>query len=142
MIEQALRGLTVRDVMIPDPVRVAPDASVAEAIESHFLRYGYGGFPVSHDGAVDGLLSLAQVRACPAAERPTRTVRDVMRPLESALTIAPSASVVDALRRMAEAGVSRLLVMSGGRLAGMITREGVMRVLQLRSDVDPVGETA
>jgi CBS domain-containing protein len=136
VVEETLRGLAVRDVMIPDPVKVPPDVPVTEAIESYFLRYGYGGFPVGDDGDVNGLLSLAQVRACPVDERGRRAVRDVMRPLDTSLTIAPGASVADALRRMAERGVGRLLVMEGKALTGMITREAVMRFLLLKADVE------
>lgn len=135
--EQVLSHLHVADVMAPDPVLISPELSIAEAIDRYFLRYGFGGFPVGDEGSarVEGLISLSQVRDCPPEERASRRVREMMRPLAPEITIAPSAPVATALRRMVEADTGRLLVMGGDRLTGLITRNGISRYLQLSSQL-------
>src|SRR5262249_50199650 len=87
LVEQALGGARVGDVMIPNPVVVPGDLPVSRAIEDHFMRHGFGGFPVGHDRQIEGLVSLRQVTGCPPDERARKTVRDVMRPASERITI-------------------------------------------------------
>ncbi len=137
VVEQMLGEVRVADLMIGEPVSVAPDLTVGDAVERFFLHYGYTGFPVVRDGRVLGLLPLGRVRECPAAERSARTVGDVMLPIGPNLTISPQASISDALHQMAEADAGRLLVMDDGRLVGLITRSAIARFVQIRAQLSP-----
>ncbi len=133
VMQQMLGHTRVGDIMIRDPATLAPDLSITDAVEQSFLRHGYAGFPVMSNGRPLGLLSLSEVSACPPAERGQRRVADLMQPLDETLRIAASASVADALHRMADADVGRLLVTDDGRLVGMITRSGIARFVHFRS---------
>lgn len=137
VIEQILGQIRVADLMIRDPVSVAPDLTISDAVEKFFLHYGYAGFPVVSDGRALGLLSLGRVRECPPGERAARTVGDVMVPVGQKITIAPQAPISDALHRMAEADAGRLLVMDGERLVGLITRSAIARFVQLKAQLAP-----
>ena len=136
VVEQALGGATVRDLMVSDPVIVPGDRTVSQAIEEHFLRHGFGGFPVGEPGQIEGLVSLAQIKRCPADQRAHRQVREVMRPADAAVTIAATASVSDALRQMVTADSARLLVTDGGRVIGLITLSGLTRFIQLKTELE------
>jgi len=136
VVEQALGGATVRDLMVSDPVIVPGDRTVSQAIEEHFLRHGFGGFPVGEPGQIEGLVSLAQIKHCPADQRAHRQVREVMRPADAAVTIAATASVSDALRQMVTADSARLLVTDGGRVIGLITLSGLTRFIQLKTELE------
>lgn len=133
VVQQMLGHTRVGDIMIRQPATLTPELSIADAVEQSFLRHGYAGFPVASDGRALGLLSLAEVSACPPADRAQRRVADLMQPLDEQLRIAASASVADALARMAEADVGRLLVTEDDRLVGMITRSGIARFVHFRS---------
>jgi Zn-dependent protease len=135
VVEHALGTASVRDLMIPDPVVVPADLTVSEAVEEHFLRHGFGGYPVGERGAIEGLVSLRQVKDCPPAERPRRSVRDIMRPADEPVKVAAEATVADALRRMVEADTGRLRVTDGTRIVGLITRTGITRFIQVRAEL-------
>jgi Zn-dependent protease/CBS domain-containing protein len=142
LVEQVLGGAHVRDVMVRDPVVVPGELTVRDAIDEHFVRHGFGGFPVGHDGEIEGLVSLRQLRDCPPADRSRRTVREIMRPAGAAVSVAASAPLGDALRRMGEADVGRLLVTDGGRIVGLVTRTGIMRFIQLKADLEGEAQDA
>ncbi len=135
-VERILGAAQVRDIMVREPQIVRADESLADVVENYFLKFGYAGFPVVRDGRVVGLISLGQVQQCPPAARATRVVENVMRAVDDSVTIAPAATVLDALHKMAEADTGRLLVMDGDRLAGLITRSGVARFLQIKSRLE------
>jgi Zn-dependent protease/predicted transcriptional regulator len=136
VVQQALSRVRVRDLMIAEPEVLAGSMTVRDAIEEHFLRHGFGGFPVVCDGDIAGLVTLTQIRQCPPDERALRTVREVMRPADEAVKIAANASVADALRQMIESDTGRLLVIDNGRITGLITRTGITRVMQMKTELE------
>lgn len=136
LAQRALAHATVRDLMEAEPRTIPADATVQQAIDDYFLHHGYGGFPVVDAGEPIGLLSLSMVQRCPPGERGQRRVREVMRPLDDQLVIAPDARVADALERMAAADSGRLVVRAAGRPPGLITRSRVLRFLQMKTGLD------
>jgi Zn-dependent protease/predicted transcriptional regulator len=135
IIEQALQRIRVGDIMTREPVTVTAELPVAEAVEQYFLRFGHGGFPVVADGRAVGVLSLSDVRWCAPEERAQKRVGDVMRPFDPSIEIAPQASAIDALHKMNDANSGRLLVIDQGRLVGLITRTGVTRFVQIKTQL-------
>ena len=142
IVEQALSGTHVREIMVRDPIVLGPDETVADAVENYFLRYGFGGFPVAADGKALGVVTLAQVRECPASERANRRIGQVMRPAEGTIEIAPGAGVIDAIRQMVAADIGRLLVVEQGVLVGLITRTGVTRYVHTKTQLSTPARTA
>jgi CBS domain-containing protein len=110
------------------------------------LEYGISGMPVVQDGRVIGVVSETDVlykeRTIPHrdglvdsiahyAEDPPRakveaqTAREAMT--APAVTVAPERSVADAAALMLDVGIDRLPVISGGLLAGILTRADIVR---------------
>jgi Zn-dependent protease len=136
VVEQALGGSRVGELTIREPVAIRADATVAQAIDDHFLRDGFGGYPVVRDGRVEGLVSLRQVKECPPAERGRRRVRDIMRPAGQGLCVPATTSAADALRQMEEVDSGRLLVTDGGDVIGLVTRSAITRFVQIRIELE------
>jgi CBS domain-containing protein len=132
MMKQSLDGVRVEEVMVEKVVTVDPDTPLNDLTEKFFFKHGHGGYPVVQDGKALGLVSLAQVKDVPNEERKTKTVGDVMVPLNEQIEIEPGDSLVAALKKMSEAGSGRLLVMQRGRMAGMITKTGLMRFFEMK----------
>jgi Zn-dependent protease/CBS domain-containing protein len=134
-LDEALRGVTVRDAMVEAVVTVPSSGSVAEAAREQFMRTGYGGYPVTRGDAVVGLLCLKDVLRLSAEEREATSVQGAMRPLTDAIVTEPDAPLPVAIAKMAQAGTARLLVMHGGRLVGLLTTNGVIRRLKVREEL-------
>jgi Zn-dependent protease/CBS domain-containing protein len=129
---RSLEKIHARDVMVRDPVTVDPELSLNRLIDDYLLRYGHDGFPVSTNGRIEGIVTLDHVKGFSAEEHRRKRVRDVMRPITPALTIAPDDAVTEGLHRMANGQSDRLVVMENGRMIGMITSRGLSRFLDIR----------
>jgi Zn-dependent protease len=133
---QRLDGVTVADVMDPEPVTIPADLPAERAWEEYFLRYhGWPWFAVVEpDGRWAGIAHRAaveQVAASPdAAGLP---MRQVIAPPEADAQI-PSDAPLEAL--LGSEPLSRLGVLmatdADGRLRGIVTRDQAMRELQAR----------
>ena len=130
--QESLMGLRVGDVMTPEVVVLEAGTPLDEAVDNYFLRFGYGGFPVVHNGRLVGMLSLKELKAIPRSQWGTLTVGEVMAPLSLQTEIHPDEPITAALERMSLDDRSRLVVRDGGKVLGLVTRSGIARFLDLR----------
>ena len=124
---KAISGLTVRDVMVADPIAADSADTLADFGASLGAGNRFTAYPVTHDGRVVGLLPMVALEDTPRADRDTVRVGDRMLGLEQAPKLAPDDDLFAALSRLAEAGVNRGLVLDGDRLAGYLSVADVAR---------------
>lgn len=146
--------LGVRDVMTPDPITVAPDATVTEA--AHLIVDNrIGALPVLEEGKLIGIVTEGDlilqdvkleyptyihllggmIQYPPATAKfeselkkaVAADVRAVMT--EDPTTIGVDATVEDAATMLVESDVSRLPVMDGERLVGVVSKSDIVRSL-------------
>jgi predicted transcriptional regulator len=131
-LTRALESTRVEDVMIAEPVTVTRDLALSEVLSEFFLRYGYRGFPVLDGGRPVGVLSIQEIASVPAEELSRTSVGAVMKPLDSGNTISRSATLLEAMEKLSPLSVGRLLVVEEDELSGMITKTGLVRLLEMR----------
>ena len=73
----------------------------------------------------------------PRQEQDIRKVAEIMEPLSEHLTIADEVSLADALRRMTQEDQDRLLVMEQDRMIGLITKNSLLRFVQVKRLLEP-----
>jgi CBS domain-containing protein len=91
---------------------------------------------VADNGTIAGLLTPHEVKVVERARWPLTTVYDVMRPLAQLRTVTPDTPVADALEMIGQDDVNQLPVIAHGRLAGMISRERILRYLLTRAELN------
>jgi Zn-dependent protease/CBS domain-containing protein len=134
-LDEALHGVTVKDAMVSVVETVPGSGSVAEAAREHFMRTGYGSYPVTRGEAVVGLLCLKDVLKLSSEERESTSVQGAMRPITEEIITEPDVPLPQAIARMARTGTPRLLVMHDDRLMGLLTTNGVIRRLKMREEL-------
>jgi Zn-dependent protease len=130
-----LSGLRVEEVMAAGPVTIPHHISVEEALHEFFLRHGYGGYPVTQDGRVVGIIALSHLGRTSPEERPRTPVARVMTALSTEQMTWPGEDLMSAMAKMNAAGVSRLPVLEGpqgGMLLGLVTLQAITRRVQLQ----------
>ncbi|MDP9070271.1 MAG: site-2 protease family protein [Actinomycetota bacterium] len=128
----ALGGVTVGDVMTPDPV-VAPGWLTLDAfLEEYVLRHRFSAFPIeSFDGRLDGLVTLQRLKQVPGQERAKVRAHDVAWRIEEVPSARPDEPLVALLRRMGGSSEGRALVLEGERLVGIVTPTDVARAVEV-----------
>jgi len=138
-MQQLLQSEPVSRVMTRDPLTVPADISLRRLVDEHIYGSFHETFPVMENGTLVGCIGVADLRAIDRAEWDRRSVRDTMHPLSRLNAVAPGATAEEALRLMREGGNSRLMVVSGGRLNGIVALRDIMRLVRLREEL---GESA
>ncbi len=137
LLRRALEGERIRRFMTPNPVSVPAGTSVAELVESYIYRYHHTLFPVVDDGRLVGCVTTRQVKSVPRDDWPRRTVGAVGTPCGSDNTIAPDVDALEAIAVMKRTGQSRLMVVEGGRLVGIVTLKDLLEFFALKLELEP-----
>jgi CBS domain-containing protein len=136
LMRKALSGEPIRRFMKTDPVTVPAQATVAELVEDYFYRYHYKMFPVAHDGRIDGCVSIKEIKQLPKDQWGSHTVSEIVTPCSEQNTISPDTDAMKALSIMNSTGNSRLMVVEGDKLEGIITLKDMLRFLALKIDLE------
>src|SRR6202011_1592028 len=98
LIRQALSGVTVAQVMTPNPVQAPDDVSVEDALHGYVLASRHSTFP-THDaaGRLSGLLTLTALKNVAPAARPTTLIKEIICPLDKMSTAGSADPVANLL---------------------------------------------
>lgn len=136
-----LQDIPIARLMVRDPVTIEPDAPIGRAVEL-FLANNLKFLPVVADGRPLGHIGLKEVKSLAPADRMERSVREAMTPVSPESSIAPQADAAAALAQMQRTGLTRLLVVEGGRLSGVVCLKDLLDQLTLRSELNLAPEPA
>jgi CBS domain-containing protein len=82
-----------------------------------------------------GLITLSDIRHVSREEWPKTPVGFVMIPVDRLHTVTPQQKLTEALPLMTSNDVNQLPVVQGGNLVGVLTREAIIRSLQVRQSL-------
>jgi len=136
LIRRALEGEQVRRFMKTDPLTVPPSASLRQLVEDYIYKYHFKMFPVTEGpDKLIGCVTTKQLEGVPREEWDLKTVRDVATQCSLENTIEPQADAMKALSLMAQTGSSRLIVIDGNRMVGVVTLKDMLKFLSLKLEL-------
>lgn len=129
-INICLEGILVRNIMSADVHTVLPDMNLVD-LSYLVFREKHRGYPVVESGKLLGMVTTADIQLIPEPLRKTTTVRDVMS--KRIYDIGPEEEAVAAMRKLTSLGIRRLPVIENGNLIGILSREDLVRAMELCS---------
>ncbi len=132
-IRHSMENMRVRQIMVKNVISVPPEITVAQLITDYLLHTALREFPVRRKEHILGIVSLDQLAGVKKEDRARMTVENIMIPISDQMRISPEERLSEALDKMKSGKTSRLLVMDNGELLGIITKTGMLRLLELKS---------
>jgi len=136
LLRKALEGEPVRRFMISTPVTVPASSSIEQLVEGYIYRHHFKMYPVVEDGTLLGCVTIRQVKAIPRNEWKQHTVREVATPCSPENTVHPEDDAMKALSTMSRTGDSRLMVVEGNQLVGIIALKDMLGLLSLKVELE------
>jgi Zn-dependent protease/predicted transcriptional regulator len=133
---RALEGETVRNLMIKNPITVAPSIKIKDLVEDYVYRHHYKMFPVVEGENLVGCIATRQLREIPKDQWATKTVGEIASTCSKDNTIAPETDVIKVLSLMNRTRNSRFMVVEGNKLIGLIALKDIMNFLSIKLDLD------
>lgn len=130
VLRSAVSGVTVGRIMTPAPEYVDGESPLDTLVQEHFLGRRHSRYPVLHEGAIVGIVTLPDVKAVDQADWPFVKTIDVTNRDLGSLVVHAEDAVESIIPRLAGDKPGALIVVSDGLLAGIITRSDVIELLQ------------
>ncbi len=125
------RDLTVAEIMTRNPVRVADDDLVAEALAS-IARSRHGVYPVVDAGERPvGALAMRDVARLSSAARSIARVTEQMRPIGAETIVDVGAPALDAVAAIATSPISRVFAVERDRLVGVVSASDLIWMMHV-----------
>jgi Zn-dependent protease len=110
------------------PISIEPDVLVSHFIDLFLPQHPQEAFPVAHARRLHGILTLADLKKLPEANRHCTRIADVMRPVAPELFVDPATPLTRADALMKQNGAGALAVLDGaGELVGFLHRGRLKR---------------
>jgi Zn-dependent protease len=128
--QSRLSGVPVSSAMgiVREP-NIASNVIIQNLVENHVLSLGQASFIVTVNGNPAGVVTLPDIAAVPREEWSRRNAGDLMTPLNELPSVAPDDDLLSAVQLMSANELLFLPVFENGRMAGLLTRDEVMRYL-------------
>ncbi|MFF0721954.1 MULTISPECIES: site-2 protease family protein [unclassified Micromonospora] len=138
-VGSALRGIRVADVMTPQPQTASGEMTVADFVDNYLFAYRHTALPLTEDGRPVGLVTLDRVRGVPSDARGSTTLESVACRSDELVLASPDEQLTDLLPRLSDCADGRALVVTDGRLVGIVSPSDISRAVQrgaMRDQVD------
>ncbi len=134
-IKAALQGMKARDLMNSEFGTVPSSLSVQTLVDDYILKKKERVFLVTDEGSLRGIVCLEDVKGVPRENWGTVRVGEIMTPREKLEAVGPDADGNQILDSLTGREIHQVPVMEGEKIAGVICRTDILRVLQLRSEL-------
>ena len=140
LLRRALAGEPVSRFMQANPVTVPRGISVLDLVQDYIYKYHFKMFPVVDDaGRLFGCVTTRQVRELPREEWDRQTVGSLAERCAAENTVGAEMDALEALSRMSRTGISRLMVVDGDRLLGILSLKDLLRFFSLKMELEEAG---
>jgi len=134
-LQQPLRNVTVTQTMTHDCPLVPTHLSLQQPVEEHMLTNGRRCLFVTENDHLRGRLTPTDVTKVPKENWAETTVGQVAVPSELMVRVEPNMPLLIALQVMDDANVNQVLVATGNKMVGMLTREQVLHYVGMRAEL-------
>ena len=137
VMREALRGITVAQVMEPSPPSCPPYITLNDLLNQYILPYNLRAVPVARDGTLLGIITLNDIKDVPQEQWATTQVQAVMSGPDKLRVVKPQDGLERAIQLLSEGDFDQLPVADDtGHLVGILTRARVLRWLQIRRELN------
>ena len=126
VMQQALEGHEVSEIVSRDCISVAPDLNIERLVNEYILPTGRRCFAVVREGITLGLVTLQEVKGVLRDMRSRVVVAQIMKPMDRLKQVTPDADLATVLNILTQENVNQLPVMVDGQMVGMVTRENLL----------------
>ena len=130
-----LQGFTASQVMASDYSVVPSSLTVSQLIQGHLFTSGHVHFLAADDTGIRGILTLPNIKSVPQHKWSVIQLKDIMTPIEKLKMAHPDQNALGILEQMDESNINQMLVVSEGRVIGLIARDNLIRFLRIRSEL-------
>jgi len=133
MIKEFLKNIKAKNLMTQDFIIVHPETPLRTLVDEYILKRGQRAFFVGDD-EIMGIVCLEDIKRISSKEWAQVKVKEIMTPRSLLQTVSPEDDAMTVLQRLTTHNIHQIPVMENNHLIGVITRNDLLRWIQVRSE--------
>jgi len=134
--KRAFEGEPVRRFMTLDPITIDPETTLDSFVMDYLYHSHHGLYPVVDSGTLIGCIGARQLKGVPREDWGLMRVGEVFVRRTAENTIPADTDSVKAMAMMRQNATSRLMVVDGERLVGIITLKDMLDLFALKMELE------
>jgi len=135
VLQEALDGVTARQMMMPDAPSVADHVTVDLLVNGYLIPSGRRCFMVMGCDRLVGLVTATDVSKVPTDKWTTTRVHEVMTPWERVVRAEPATPATVIMASMVERNLNQIPITANGAVIGLVTRERLLETMRARAEM-------
>jgi Zn-dependent protease/CBS domain-containing protein len=135
LLRRELEGEPVRRFMNDRPVVVPREIAVEQLVEDYIYRHHFKLFPVVDGERLVGCVTTREVKQLARDQWDRQTVGAIATPCSDNNSVAPDDDAMKALSKMNASKASRLMVVEGDRLVGVLSLKDLLGFFSMRVEL-------
>ena len=136
VLKKILSGLRVEQFISKNVITVPANTTLEALVNDYIFNYRHHSFPVIKDDQLLGLVTFHDVKEVSRDKWNTTTVNEIMVPISDSFIINKNLDAMDALTKLVQNGLGRVLVIEQGKLIGILSQKDIMQLFQLRTEIE------
>ena len=134
LVRRALENVPVSRLMFRHPRTVEPGITLESFVRDYLMSGDQVAYPVVANGALEGIVTMEDLRRTPQKDWPHVIVAEVMTAAPDLVTVPPDADAEQALRVLGEHEFGQLPVVEDNRVLGLVRRRDLVKWVALQQD--------
>ncbi|MFH1542758.1 MAG: site-2 protease family protein [bacterium] len=136
LMKKMLSGVKVEKLMSKEVITIPANITLDKLVDNYFFKYRHSCFPVMEDDTILGIVTLHDVKEVARDKWDITPAKDIMEPLDSHIMISKHFDAMEALPKIANNGIGRLLVIDHTKLIGILSQRDIMRLFEFKSEIE------
>ena len=129
-----LQDMKLSEIMAP-PVAADPSTTISKFVSDYVFHHHDRSFPVVDDGRFIGMMEVRSIKSVPPAQWRSTPIRNLLSDASTYCVLDPDTDATEALRMLMTQNCDKAPVVRDGTLAGMLTREDLLKLIALRREI-------
>jgi len=130
---EAMKGITASSAMVSDFMTIPPGTSLMQLVRDYIQPNRYRSFVVATEDRFQGVVNIENIRKVPQKRWDLTTAESVMTPASKVITATPDEEGISIAEKMEEHRLDGIPVVRDGVVVGLVTRNSLARVMQMRA---------
>lgn len=136
LMTRALEGESIQHFMKPKPITVPSSINIQSLVEDYVYKYHFKFFPVVKNGKLLGCISTQEIKQIPREKWSQYQVAQVLKPCSPENAVMPDTDATKVLSLMHQTNKSRMMVVEGEKLLGIITLKDLLKFISLKMELE------
>ena len=132
---ETLKRFTAAQVMIANCPMIPSNVTISQLVQGYVIPSGCRLFMAADEGRLQGIFTLENIKSVPRQKWDVTLVKEIITLIDQLKAVHPAQDALSVVEQMDESGMNQVLVVSEGRVIGLISRDELMSLVRTRSEL-------